>query len=643
MTDAGAPDGAASADRRDRRWAWAVGAVAALLVVGPGLGPGAWLNVDLVVTDVTPVPRGVWGMGPELPRRVPFALPFAWLSALVPGTLPWKLAVVAALASGVAGTWRLTTRWGPDTAPVVRAGAGLVAGVGPFATTRTGAGHLGLVFALAALPWALPALLRPLDRPTRAVGWALVLGAAGPFGGTLALPALACGLVADRCWRPGRRRPAALVAGGALVAQGPWLVPTLVVARLGTDIASAGAFPTDLAGPGGPLRLLLGHGFWRTPSQIGGAQGWEVAVAGAVLAALAVVGWTRLPSRVRAPAGAVGVLGLVVAASSAVPGLDDLVARLVDVPPFAALREGQRALALWLVVAAPAAAVGADHLARRWRGVPAALVGVAPLVVGVVAVGPGLWGVGGALRPVDLPPGWAEVRREVEAASGPVLALPWQSYPRLEVSGGRPAAQPLAVFLGGDVLTSSDPGFGDGSRERSDRREPRAAALAERMGDDEPVASELADLGVRWVVEVRVAGRPLRGVPDDPGLRPVVTTPDITLHEVRGWAPARDEDGQPVPVDRPVAPWLRTADGPVEMAAPGTTGWRRDGRGSRSADGLLALPDGSGAAWYPGAALTLAADGAAAVVAAGCLVGPRRRRRRSPAATAGGRTARSGG
>ena len=226
---------------RDTAWAWLVGVVAALLVVGPGLGPGAWMNVDLVVTDVTPVPRGVWGLGPELPRRVPFALPFAWLSALVPGTLPWKLAAVVALASCTAGTWRLVTRWAPDSTVVARAGAGLIAGVGPFATTRLGAGHLGLTFALGVLPWALPALLRPADRPARTVAWALALGATGPFGGTVALPALACGLIGTRAWRRPTRRPALRATIGALVAQGPWLVPTAVVAVQGTDIASAGS------------------------------------------------------------------------------------------------------------------------------------------------------------------------------------------------------------------------------------------------------------------------------------------------------------------------------------------------------------------------------------------------------------------
>jgi hypothetical protein len=612
VTAAGEP----SAERIDRRWAWGIGLVAALLVVGPGLGRGAWLNVDLVVTDVTPVPRGVWGLGPELPRRVPFALPFAWVSALVPGVLPWKLACVAALASCTAGTWRLVARWAPASSPWVRAGAGLIAGVGPFATTRLGAGHLGMTFALAVLPWALPALLRPADRPARTVAWALALGLAGPFGGTVALPVVAAGLVGTAAWRPGRRVPAVRAALGTLVAQGPWLVPTVVVAAQGTDIATAGDFPTDLSGPGGVLRLLAGHGFWRPQSQLGGAQGWEVAVAGLVLLALAVEGWRRLPADVKAPVALVAGIGLVGAAASAVPGVDGVVAALVDTPAGAAVREGQRLLALWVVVAAPLAALGAGSVARRvGDGLQPVAVAV-PMVLAVLGTGPALWGAGGALEPVELPPSWGDVRAAVVADPGTVLVLPWQAYPALAVTDGRGVVSPLGVYLGGDVLASSDPGFGDGRRERADDREARAAVVAEGLEAGEDVHDELLALGVRWVVEIPTVGR--RVDPEAPtpaGLRREVVTEALGLHEVEGWAPARRvDDGAPVAVERPVAPVLRTDAAAVRVAAPGVEGWRRGGGTSRSADGLLQLPAG-GTAWYPGAIAVLLADVAALALA----------------------------
>lgn len=605
-----------AARRRDLVAAWAVGAVAALAVVGPGLRSGAWFNVDLVVTDVTPVPRGTWALGPELPRRVPFALPFAWLSSVVPGALPWKLAVTAALASAGAGTWRLAARWDPDTGALARAGAAVLAAIGPFSVTRAGAGHLGLTFALAVLPWALPALLRPADRPARTALWCVALGLAGPFGGTLAVPVVAIGLLLQRAWTP-----AGLRAGlAALVAQGPWLAPTLVVAALGTDIAGAGAFRTDDHGPGGLLRLLAGHGFWLRVVQVGGRGGWEVPLAGAALLGLALVGRRALAPEVRRPATAVAAVGLAVAAASAVA--DGAIDGVTELPGLQALREGHRLLALFLAVALPLAALGAARLARRLGGGPGDVIMALPLALAVPLVAPGLLGAAHAFDPVPVPHRWADVRDEVRAHPGPVLALPWASYPRLAIADGRNVVHPLRIYLGGDVLASSDAGFGDGSQERADPREPVATDLAERMAAGEPVGAELAALGIRWVVAIPVLGGPQDPVPGDPLLRPVVRSAEISLYEVDGWG---DRDG-PQPVGGPLAPVRSLDEGPAVLAAPAAGGWRRGLDPARSAGPLLAAPEGAGPLWYPPALVALGADGAALALGAGAAWRLRRRR-----------------
>lgn len=612
------------ADRRDLIAAWAAGLVAALAVVGPGLRSGAWMNVDLLITPVTPVPSGVWALGPDLPRRVPFAVPFAWLSSVAPGELPWKLAVVAALASTAAGTWRLVSRWDRASPPIARLGAALLAGVGPFAVTRAGAGHLGLTFALAVLPWALPTLLRPADRPARTALWAAALGCAGPFGGTLALPVVAIGLLASGSWRRAARRAAVRAAVATVVAQGPWLVPTLVVAAFGTDVASAGDFPTSTTGAGGLVRLLAGHGFWHTTSQIGRTQGWEVPMAGVATLALALAGRRRIPERWRRSAVAVAAVGLVGAASVAIPGVGRVTARLVDLPVLVALREPQRLLALYLVVAAPAAALGAVRLARAAQGVVGDVVASLPLAVSVIVVLPGLWGASGAFDPVAIPAGWAEARDAVRAAPGPVMVVPWSSYPRLAIADGRQVVQPLRIYLGGDVLTSSDAGFGDGRRERSDPREPVADDLARRMGQGQPVADDLARLGVRWVVRIPVLARGSGVFPGDPGLRMVLDRQDVTLYEVEGWAGARRSvSGEVAPVDRPVAP-VMAVDGRARVSVAGTPGWWRGAsRATTASDGLLEVPGGSSPVWYPAAVLALAADAAVVVMV---LVAARRLR-----------------
>ncbi|OWY58831.1 hypothetical protein B7486_77860, partial [cyanobacterium TDX16] len=75
----------ARASHGHRWWPWAAGILLGLVVMGPALAPGPLLNLDLVLFDDVPVPRGAWGLGPEFPRRVPTFLPLAWLSGLLGG------------------------------------------------------------------------------------------------------------------------------------------------------------------------------------------------------------------------------------------------------------------------------------------------------------------------------------------------------------------------------------------------------------------------------------------------------------------------------------------------------------------------------------------------------------------------------
>ena len=66
-------------------WVWVLATLIALFMVGPALGPGALLNLDLLAFDGAALPRGTWGLGPELPRRVPFGTMLAPLSTTLGG------------------------------------------------------------------------------------------------------------------------------------------------------------------------------------------------------------------------------------------------------------------------------------------------------------------------------------------------------------------------------------------------------------------------------------------------------------------------------------------------------------------------------------------------------------------------------
>ncbi len=292
---------------------WLLGTVIALVVAGPVLAPGMLLNLDLMLTPEIPVPAGVWGLGPELPRRLPFFVPMAWLSTVVDGATVGKLVMVLTIATAFAGAHRLAA----GAPPLARIAAGLVYAGGPFLVTRLAVGHLGIALAAAVLPWALPHLLRPADDLARTLLWSAALGACGINGGILAGVLVLVGLVADR----GRR--AGWILGALVVGQLPWLVPGAVVNLQGVAPAGADAFDTRVDGVLGLLRLTGGQGFWIPDFDVGGER-LIVPLAALVLVVFAAVGHRRLPATWRARALPVAGIGLLVAATSGLPGVDGL-------------------------------------------------------------------------------------------------------------------------------------------------------------------------------------------------------------------------------------------------------------------------------------------------------------------------------
>ncbi|MBV8960394.1 MAG: hypothetical protein JO087_16630 [Actinobacteria bacterium] len=511
------------------RWEWWCGVALGIAVVGPGLAPGGLLSLDLVATPRIPVPSGIWGVGPDLPRRVPYGVVVAWLSQLIGGPLTIKLLLVACVASAFAGAARLVR----DQPGWTRAAAGLLYALSPFTLTRIGVGHIGLLLGMAVLPWAVPWLLRPADERARALLWATALGLTGFAGGVFALLLLGIGLVADR----GRR--ALQTVGVAVVSQLPWVVPAIAVATTSGPVRPAGGFATRDGGATGLLQLVSGHGFWRASSQVG-ATGLGTALLGFALLALAIIGERDLPRPWRRRATAAAAVGFVIAAASGAPGLDHVYRSLTASGPGLLLRESQRVLPLFLVWLAPAAALGGRELARRAARAHAVVYVAAPAVIAVALAVPGLWGVGGRLEPVQFPDGWKRVRAEVTRHPGTVLALPWHEYLDIGFAGGRRVLNPLPDYLGGDVITSSDPELGAGDQERADRRERRARVVVAELRNGRPASENLAQLGVRWVVVMhQVDWASYTGLARDDGLTATVRSPSVDLYEVRDSRPFR--------------------------------------------------------------------------------------------------------
>lgn len=602
-------------------WPWGAGLLLGLVLLGPGLGGGSLLSLDLLVTPDIPVPNGVYGLGPALSQRVPLFALVGVGSALVGGPVAMKALLVSFVAVGFAGAARLARVAAPAALAVGvvgQAAAGLVWAGGPFAMTRLGVGHVNLVWLVAVLPWALPRLCRPADHVPSTFLAALLVAIGGPGGGTLGL---AMGVVALALQAERGRIVRPLLA--VVAPQAVWVLPTAVLLWAGAGVTGAGGFATVADGARGWLALPAGSGFWRPDYQVG-ATGWLGALVGVAFVALFAVGARAIVAAGGrrswpAAATAVAVLGLVLTAASALPGVRDGYAWLSELPVGAPLRESQRFAAVWLVWAAVAVPVGAAVAGRaaaaRWRPAAGVALRAVPLVLALALSVPGWWGMDGRLEPVDYPRDWAAARERIDAAPGTVVVLPWSEYPPLSFADGRQAFNPAPEYLGGDVISSYDPLFDprEVRQEQVDGRALVADELARAARRGEPIAVGLAELGVRWVF-VMDEGRAAEygSVALDPGLRLELDGERAQLYEVTAWqGPARSPDGQVHDLRRPVPPVIVT-DAPAgsTLDVAGAPGWVRGWFGATSVDdhGRLVLGASGGLVWFWPAVALAAVD-----------------------------------
>ena len=587
---------------------WLLGAAAGVVVLGPAFRPGALLNLDLVVTSTSRVPPAVWGLGPDLPRRVPYGVPLAWLAQVFGGEITGKAVLAAAIAVAFVGATRLAGN-APRTASI---GAGMLYALSPWLLTRIAVGHIGIVLTAALLPWALPTLLRPGDDTSRTILWCAGFGMCGTYGGVIAATCLVVGLAADKGRRAGRT---VLIV---VVTQLPWVIPALAIVGAAGPFAGPEHFRTTARGVTAPLQLAAGHGFWLSPNQSGGRGGAGVALLGALALGLAAFGHSRLPAW-RGRALTVAIIGGAIALASATPGIDGIADAVGASTAGAPLREGQRAAVLALVWLAPAATLGAIRLVGT-AGRPAG--GLLALALAA----PGLWGAQGALVPVRFPSSWPHARAAISKEPGTVLALPWHEYFDVSFAGGRRVLNPMPDYFGGDVIASSDPELGPPRHEGGDPRESIVDEVVAAIRRGEQPARALAAVGIRWIVVAHESDwRDLIGIAADQGLEQVVHDDALDLYRVRSWTgEIIDATGAVQRVRHRVGPLVQLAS----SASAGTLTWHRAGgrgwmRGTGAAhttiEGGLSVPAGGRWLWYWPAAAVLIGDLCAAGLVAGAV------------------------
>ncbi|HTL85183.1 MAG TPA: hypothetical protein VL856_08380 [Acidimicrobiia bacterium] len=251
-------------------------------------------------------------------------------------------------------------------------------------------------------------------------------------------------------------------------------------------------------------RLFGLYGYWgerigRFPAADARAAWWLGAVV--VLCGLAVLGAKR--DRRRAWLLVVGLFGIAVSASTALPGGARLAGRVGDVIPLLAVfREPQKWSALWLVALValvPAAltrsvAVGA----RRLPAPVIALVAVAAILLpaGVSEIR----NTSKIVTPVRYPASWtaaADYMGRHVPHGEQVVVLPWHQFEVFDFIG-RPTIDPSGVFFPGRLFASTDaelPG------ERASSELQRFASLARGKSPARcAFAAELRQRSIQWAL-----------------------------------------------------------------------------------------------------------------------------------------------
>lgn len=511
------------------------------LILGPLLGPGYLLLRDAVSTPRSYLTDSALGLTDAAARAVPQDWLVAVLSSVVDGGLVVKAILVAALWLAGWGAARMVAVLLPGAGLGPQLVASTVMLWNPYVAERLLQGHWSLLTGYAALPWIVVAGVA-IRRGRPGGWWALTLclaaAALTPTGALLSVVVALAVLAAPG----GRNRvlPRLLWTAALFVAtSAPWLAATMLSGGGGTsDPAGVAAFAAR-AEPGlGTIGSLAGLGGIWNATAVPGSRTSPWALAGTVLLlAVVVCGLPALWRRRRNPViVALGVLALAAVLLPALGatgwGLAVGEWAVVHVPGAGLLRDSQK----WVALAAPlyalAAAAGVRAPSAR-VSLPGA-VPVAAVAAVVVALPDLVWGVGGALRPVQYPASWQIVADHLDSSvdAGDVAVLPAGMFRKFPYSGDAPVLDPAPRMLPVDVLQTGQLVVGQAATVAG---EGARASRVERLLLSGSAPTQLADEGVRWVLVERTTPGPL----GDSGrtldqLEPVFADDELALYRVPG-------------------------------------------------------------------------------------------------------------
>lgn len=511
-----------------------VSAVVALVVLGPALGRGVVLAYDLAWSPDPRLTPFTLGTSTPAPRAVPSDAAGVVLGWVLGAGAAQALVLWGALVLAGVGAARLARELRPGLGAVAASVAALAAVWNPFVLERLVIGQWTVLLGYAAAPFLLVSALRV--RAGRSPVWAPAVGlAACGLGGanTLVVGALAAGgvLVAPRP----RWAALGLAAAATLGVSAVWSLPA-VTAGVASANAGVAAFAARADTPLGVLgSLVSGGGFWNPASHPASRDVVLLAVVAALAALVTVAAAARAARRTGHLAVLVpAVAGLLLAWLSAVDPFGAWSALVVHVPGGGVLRDAQKLVAPWAVLAAAGAGVLVADLLRL-RAPAGAALSVLVAALPVLLLPSLAWGVGGRVTAVEVPGDLRDTATVLSAAApGTVGLLPWSQYRRYAWNGSRVSLTLVPRMVDQRVVLDDGLPLANGVVPGED---PVARRVGERVARGVPPLEALAAERVSWVVVEKRTGLPdpvppgslpagARVVHDGPAVRVIELTDD---------------------------------------------------------------------------------------------------------------------
>ncbi|GGC62537.1 hypothetical protein IEU95_12610 [Hoyosella rhizosphaerae] len=478
-----------------------------IIILSPLLRPGYLLHRDAVSTPRSFVTDTALGLGDTAPRAVPQDWFLALASQVLDGGIVVTGLIVFALIAASWGAIALVrTVWATPTGP--RVGAESVAVTltvwNPYVAERLLQGHWSLLLGYAALPWVVVAVVRAGQGTPGWWGLLAVSIAVAGFTPTGLVLAFITGIVAALAVSSATRwRVIGLLAGVSTVVASPWWLAATLTGDSGTStLLGVEAFAARAETGLGTLGSLISlGGIWNADAvPLTRTAGLGVLATLWISFILVVGGWQLWKTTSRRLPLALGFLAACAVVGPAIvatgPGMRVFAHVVATVPGGGLLRDTHKWVALALpfyILCGAAATLWLCTIIGR-RMAPTVLC-----VMLIVVLPDAAWGVGGALRPIQYPPGWAEVSAHFaeSAQKGSVAVLPAGMFRHYSYGTGVVALDPTPRLISRDVFASGDlhvagsviPGEGERAR----------TVEATLLAGAKP--TQLADLGVQWVID----------------------------------------------------------------------------------------------------------------------------------------------